>query len=143
MKPFHRFFFILLTAVVVSSCTTNKTLTVNDAWARPVRMNENGAVYFVIDNGTNANDALIGASTDIAEAAEAHMTMENAQGVVSMSMQDAVQIPAGESVSFKPRGLHLMLVNLSKDLNVGDTFSVILQFEQAGDITLQVEVKEQ
>lgn len=142
MRRFLLFPFLLI-AVSISSCSGNKTLTVSDAWGRPASAGENSAVYFIIDNGTNADDALLSASTDIAEAAESHMTMENAQGVVSMSMQEAIQIPAGERVSFEPRGLHLMLVNLNKSLNAGDTFSVFLHFEKAGDITLQVEVREQ
>ena len=36
-----------------------------------------------------------------------------------------------------------MLVNLKRDLKVGDIFTLTLRFENAGEIALQVEVQEQ
>lgn len=137
-------FFILLVVVDLSGCTSaSGTLTMSDAWARPAFKGDNGAVYFVIENGTNTDDLLLGASADTAKFAEAHMTMANNQGVVTMQMQEAVQIPAGEDITFKPGGLHIMLVNLNRDLKIGDTLTLTLKFKNAGEIKLQVEVKEQ
>ena len=100
-------------------------------------------MYFVIQNDTASEDALINASTDIASTTEAHMSMMNDRGVASMQMQEAVMVPARESVTFKPGGLHIMLISLIKNLMVGDTCTLILQFEKAGEITVQVEVREQ
>ena len=59
-----------------------------------------------------------------------------------MQRQDLVVIPAKDSVELAPGGLHIMLVNLGKDLSVGDTFPVTLEFQRAGDITIEVEVKQ-
>lgn len=75
-------------------------------------MGQNGAIYFVVENGTNEDDTLLSAYTDIASSAEIHMSMMDDQSVMSMQMQEAVQIPAGDSVTFKPGGLHIMLVDL-------------------------------
>lgn len=134
----------LLTTFLISACSGfSDELAVQDAWARPAKMGENGAIYFRIANGTNTEDVLLGASTDIAEAAEAHMSMQNNQGVVSMHHQETVQVPAGEEVAFKPGNLHIMLVNLSRDLKVGDVFILTLRFQNSGEIQLQVKVKEQ
>jgi len=144
MKKFA--FPVILTIAVtfLSACApSNGSLTVNETWARPAFKGENGAAYFVIQNDIASEDALISASTDVASATEAHMSMMNDQGVASMQMQDAVQIPASDSVTFKAGGLHIMLVDLKQDLKVGDTFTLTLQFEKAGETTVQVEVKEQ
>jgi len=133
-----------ITGILLSACAPSSgALTVNETWARPASKGENGAVYFVIRNDTASEDALISAGTDIASTTEAHMSMLNDQGVASMQMQEAVMVPAGESVTFKPGDLHIMLVDLKKDLKVGDTFTLILKFERAGEITVQVEVREQ
>jgi copper(I)-binding protein len=135
---------LLLATLFVNACgSSSGELTVQDAWARPASKGENGAVYFVIENDTDSHDALTGASTDIASAAEAHMSMQNDQGVMTMSMQDSVQIMPGENITFKPGGLHIMLVDLKQDLKVGDTFTLTLSFEKSGDITLEIQVKEQ
>ena len=136
--------FILLTFVNLSACTqASSTLTVTDAWARPAFKSDNGAVYFVIENGTAETDALFSASTDIASSAEVHISMVSDQGVASMQMQEAVQVPAGEDIPFKPGGLHIMLVNLNRDLKVGDTITLTLNFKEAGSVTVEVPVKEQ
>jgi copper(I)-binding protein len=137
-------FILTVATMIFSACApSNGTLTINDDWARPASKGQNGAVYFIIQNDTANDDALIGASAEIASTAEAHMSMMSDQGVMSMSMQEAVQVPTGEGVTFKPGGLHIMLVNLKQDLSVGDTFTLILRFEKAGEITVQVEVREQ
>lgn len=136
--------FILLAVVSLNACTpASGTLTISDAWARPAAAGDNGAVYFSIENGTVTDDMLLAASIDTAEVAEVHMSMQSDQGVMSMQMQEAVQVPAGEDIPFKPGGLHIMLVDLKQDLKVGDTFTLTLHFEKAGEITVQVEVKEQ
>lgn len=138
-----RLLLLTLLLLVLSACSqSNGVLTVKDAWARPALQGQNGAVYFVIQNDTRTDDALIDASTDAAASAEAHMSMLDSSGVMSMRMQDAVQVPAGESVVFKPGDLHVMLIDLNRDLQINDTFTLILRFEKAGKITLQVEVKE-
>jgi copper(I)-binding protein len=144
LQKFTFHFIPIIQAMLLSACApSHGVLAVNETWARPASKGENGAVYFVIQNDTASEDALLSASTDIASASEAHMSMMNDQGVASMQMQDAVQIPASDSVTFKPGGLHIMLVGLKQDLKVGDTFTLTLQFEKAGETTVQVEVKEQ
>jgi copper(I)-binding protein len=61
---------------------------------------------------------------------------------MTMERQDLVVIPAKDSIELAPGGLHIMLVILGKDLSVGDTFPVTLEFQRAGDITIDVEVKQ-
>ena len=144
MKKFAFPFILIIAVILLSACApSNGGLTVNETWARPTSKGENGAAYFVIENGTDVDDALISASTDVASTAEAHTSMMDDQGVMSMQMQEAVQVPAGKSVTFKPGGLHIMLIDLKQDLKVGDTFTLTLQFEKTSKITVQVEVREQ
>ena len=144
MKKLAFPFILTIATILLSACAPSSgALTVNETWTRPAPKGQNGAVYFIIQNDTANDDALLGASVDIASTAEAHMSMMDDQGVMSMSMQEAAQVPAGESIAFKPGGLHIMLIDLKQDLKVGDTFTLILRFEKAGEIAVQVEVKEQ
>ncbi|MEW5829058.1 MAG: copper chaperone PCu(A)C [Chloroflexota bacterium] len=136
-------FVLLLTIFLLSACGTTGEFKVMDAWARPAASGENGAVYFIISNATDTDDILLSASTDVASAAEVHMSMMDDNGVMSMQMQGSVQVSSGESVTFKPGGLHIMLIGLNRELKVGDTFILTLQFEKAGEIAVQVEVREQ
>ena len=50
---------VLFTIGILTACSpSNKALVINDAWARPASAGENGAAYFVIDNGTTSDDVL-------------------------------------------------------------------------------------
>lgn len=133
----------LLAMVSITACATSSgTLTVNDAWARTASIGENGAAYFIIENGTKSDDTLLSVSSDIAEATEVHMSMADSNGVMSMNMQEMVEIPAKGKVEFKTGGLHVMFVNLNRDLKVGDSISLILNFKNAGSMTIEIPVRE-
>ncbi|MCP5027239.1 MAG: copper chaperone PCu(A)C [Actinomycetia bacterium] len=62
----------------------------------------------------------------------------------AMTMQEVTSIPVavGETVSFAPGGLHVMLMGLVDPLEVGDEFDVTLTFENAGDVVVTVEVRD-
>ena len=134
---------LLLATLLASACGARGEFKVMDAWARPAASGENGAVYFIVSNATDTDDRLLSVSTDVASAAEVHMSMMDSNGVMSMQMQEAVPIPAQQEIIFKPGGLHVMLIGLSRDLKIGDTISLVLNFETAGSITIQASVEEQ
>lgn len=133
---------ILLATLLVSGCANAGEFKVMDAWARTAALGENGAVYFIISNATDTDDILLNANTDVASAAEVHMSMADSNGVMSMKMQEAVPVPAQQEIIFKPGGLHVMLVNLTQDLKAGDTITLILNFKEAGSVSLEVPVEE-
>lgn len=134
---------LLFATLLVSACDSPVgELTIQDAWARPANTGENGAAYFIIENGTASDDTLMSVSSDIATAAEVHMSMADANGVMSMQMQEAVTLPAGEPVEFKPGGLHVMLVNLTRDLKPGETITLTLNFKETGYVVVEVLVRE-
>jgi copper(I)-binding protein len=102
----------------------------------------NGAVYMMIKNNGETDDALIGAKTDVAETAELHETRIDENEVMRMRPIDAVELPAGGSAVLEPGGMHLMLIGLQKELVAGDTFELTLNFKQSGSQTIEVEVTE-
>ena len=131
---------IFLVACGPAKITTG-VLEVKNAWARPAPAGDNGAVYFVIENGNSQADKLLSAESEIAPAVELHMS-EMQGDHMSMNHQDEVALPAGEAVEFSPGGLHVMLVSLTQDLKNGDTFDIILKFESAGEKVVTVTVKD-
>lgn len=132
---------LILTTAVAACTPTNSAMTVTDVWARPMPQGQNGAVYFTIQNHTDTDDQLLAVKGDIASSVEMHLSAMNDKGVMSMSKQDSVKIPVGETIAFEPGGLHVMLIDLQQDLVIGESFPIILDFEQAGEIILQVEIK--
>jgi copper(I)-binding protein len=63
-------------------------------------------------------------------------------GVMKMQAQDSIALPANGQAKLEPGGLHIMLINLRRDLKAGDKFPVTLRFQHAREMTLQVQVKE-
>jgi copper(I)-binding protein len=60
--------------------------------------------------------------------------------VASMKTVSSIDIPAGSTVEFKSGGLHIMFTNMKKELKIGDTVALTLQFEKAGAITVSATV---
>lgn len=143
MKNKKLFSILLLATLFVSACgSSSGELTVQDAWARSARIGGNGAAYFIIDNKTATNDTLLSVSSEIAAATEIHMSMGDDNGVMSMQMQKSIPVPARSQVEFKPGGLHVMFVSLTRILQIGDTIIITLNFENAGAIVIEVPVQE-
>jgi copper(I)-binding protein len=135
------FLSMLIFTLLLSACGGSKALTVTDVWARPGNADGNSAIYFIVTPGGEA-DTLLSANTDVAMMVEVHESTMGADGTMMMNKQENVPIPAGEKFEFKPGGFHIMLMGLKNDLKAGDTFKVTLKFEKAGEITLDVAVKE-
>jgi copper transport protein len=113
---------------------------VRNAWTLPLGMGMTGGVYLTLENGTNQDERLIGAFTDAAESVEIHQTQIE-ENIARMRPMTALDIPAGESLAIAPGQYHLMLVNLQRDLSVGETIAVTLHFESGIRLTVEVPVQ--
>ena len=146
----------LLVAATVAACSTggNASIKVTNPWARASSaMAAAGAAYMTIQNTGSATDALVGASSPAARTVEVHETVAmgspapsasggTAGGMMGMQPVARLEIPAGGSVELKPGGYHIMLIDLTKDLNAGATIEITLTFEKAGKVTVSAEVRE-
>ncbi len=97
-------------------------------------------IYMKIRNSGNQNDRLLKAQTDIAARVELH-TMEMQGGQMKMTPVDSIEIPAGGEVELQSGGAHIMLFGITGEPKVGDVISLTLQFEKAGTVPVQVEVR--
>jgi periplasmic copper chaperone A len=135
------FLLVFTTLLLLSACSTAKGLEVHDAWMRPVRQGENGAVYLIIHNHSSTADELIGVSTEVAEAIEIHESKMNGD-VMEMRQLESLTLEGDTEIQFEPGGLHLMLVDLKKDLKVGDEIKITLYFQNFEDINVLVPVRD-
>lgn len=58
-------------------------------------------------------------------------------------MVDGLGLPAGSTVSLRPGGHHLMLMDLAAPLLEGARFDLVLILEQAGEVPVTVEVRDE
>ncbi len=133
---------LLAIASTVQACeaVTLGDLTVKNAWSRAtVGIKRPGVFYAEITNAGATDDALVGIETPVANMAMLHQTVVS-DGVASMSHVMAIPVAAGQTAKLEPGGHHGMLMGLNTALNEGDTVTIKLAFENAGDVTLDVEV---
>jgi copper(I)-binding protein len=110
-------------------------------WAQPGSQGQTSGVYLTISNGTASTDTLTGVSSNVASSAEIHESYEEESGTMSMRPAGEQIIPAGNKLTFEPGGLHLMLMDLKRDLAMGDTLDVMLEFARVGTKTVSVPVQ--
>ena len=114
-------------------------LQITNAWARATPGGaQTAAAYVTILSPTG--DRLTAAATPAAQKADLHsMTMDG--NVMKMRQVDGVDLPAGQAVTLKPGGYHIMLTGLAQPLTEGQTFPLALSFDKAGTREVTVTVQ--
>jgi len=116
-------------------------LTVHDAWARPAAKGGSDVVYLTLTNHGSSVERLIRARSPVAAMTMLHQTKMAAGGVMRMRDVAEIKISPGQSVTFAPGGLHIMLSGLEEDLKPGQTFPLTLSFASGRELTLLVPVR--
>ncbi|WP_432450468.1 copper chaperone PCu(A)C [Aliiroseovarius marinus] len=117
-------------------------IMINDAYARASGMNAKaGAAFFEIMNHGAEDDRLISATSDVAKRVELHTHKEDANGVMKMmEVEEGFAVPAGGMHALKRGGDHVMFMGLNQSFVDGETLSVTLVFEKAGEMTVDIPV---
>lgn len=115
-------------------------IKIDHPWARATpAMSKNGGAYLTLHNTGKGNDALLSARSDIADKVELH-THLNDNGVMRMREVPRVPVDAGQTTALQPGGYHVMLMGLKKPLVEGEKFPLVLKFDKAGEIKVDVMV---
>jgi periplasmic copper chaperone A len=117
------------------------TIAVTNVWARATPPGaKTGAVYVTVKNSGKAADKLVSISTPVAGEAQLHTTTTE-KGVMKMRPLTAIDVKPGASVTLKPGGMHVMLMDLKQPLKEGTSFPVVLDFEKAGRVETMAKVQ--
>ena len=131
--------FGLWLGAVVAAMAQTGDVQVTNAWARATPGGAQTAAAYVTILSPTA-DRLTAAATPAVQKAELHsMTMDG--NVMKMRQVDGIDLPAGQAVTLKPGGYHIMLTGLAQPLTEGQTFPLTLTFDKAGarDVTVTVQ----
>ena len=130
-------------AVTIAGATyAEGMMKIMDPYARSARENApTGAAFMGIMNMTGQDDVLIGVKSDIAKRVELHTHIDAGDGVMQMRHdEDGFPIAAGETHMLQRGGDHVMFMGLTQSLEQGETISVTLTFEKAGDMVVEIPV---
>ncbi len=149
LKKIIAIFAVLFATLTFSGCAPEATnelpktgIIIEDAWVRASEYSaEAGGMTGVFAKITNRGDktiTLVGGSTDAAMMVQTHE-------VVDGQMQEkkgGIEIHVGQTVTLQPGGLHIMLMNLTKPIVVGDKIEYTFKFEGADSQTFTLTAKE-
>ncbi|ABC29804.1 uncharacterized protein conserved in bacteria [Hahella chejuensis KCTC 2396] len=138
----------LLTATLISSPVLAsaqneeaKAVETSDAWIRFTPGTTPMAGYFTLNNASDRTITITSAESADFGQVMMHQTINN-NGQMSMQhMGEGLELKAGESLSFNPGGMHLMLMQRQRPLSPGDHVSVTLNLADGAPISVEFEVK--
>jgi copper(I)-binding protein len=111
----------------------------DDAWARATAPGQEVAGAFM--ELTSARGAkIVGAHSPAAEHTEIHL-MRMVGDRMEMRALSSLDLPAGEKVSLKPGGYHVMLIDLKQPLKPGMVVPITLEIRDAQGKADKLEVR--
>jgi copper(I)-binding protein len=138
---------LLIPAALLALAGCNQTaepeamasVTVADATCRPT-LNGRDITGCYVTLIASRNDRLVSVAAPLARLAQVH-EMKVEDGMMKMAeLKDGLALPAGEAVSLKPGGNHLMLMGLKQPLVAGEQVSITLNFEHAEPLGIRAVV---
>ncbi|MEC9345796.1 MAG: copper chaperone PCu(A)C [Pseudomonadota bacterium] len=132
---------VVVAAVAIAHEYVAGSIAVDHPWARAsIGRAPNSAAFLTIENRGDEPDALLGVEGTIAGRLELH-THINDGGVMMMRPVDRIEVPAHSTVSLEPGGMHIMLIGLKRKLEDGERVPLVLVFEKAGRVAVELAVE--
>ena len=100
-----------------------------------------GSAYVTVVNPSREDDRLVSVQGDIAEKIEMHAVGEE-DGMMTMRKREVMGAPSQGELILTPGGDHLMLFGLADGLEDRDAVTLTLEFERAGVVDVDFEVRE-
>jgi len=137
--PFKRLLAAACLCVAASSVFAQ--IHVEDAWVRATVPQQRATAAFMKIT-SDQPVRLVGASSVVAPTVEVHeMKMEG--GVMKMRPISGIDVVPGRITALTPSGYHVMLLDLKKQVKVGDSVPLTLLFEDKDKKRSSVEVMAQ
>ena len=116
-------------------------LVIHHPWIRqPPPKAAVASAYTTIDNTGKEDDTLLQVTVEGVPTVQIH-DMKMQGDVMKMDeMKMGMVIPAGQSIAFKPKGPHIMLIGLKSSLMVDEQVQGTMVFAKAGTVKVDFEV---
>ena len=93
-----------------------------------------------LSNGSGEETALVAAESSVAETVELHNHVADG-GMMRMRRVERIDLAAGETVTFQPGGLHVMLIGLTRQLEPGQQVDLTLIFADGSRKQIEAPVR--
>jgi periplasmic copper chaperone A len=118
-------------------------IEIKKAWLRPAAKEMNTALFFEIRNNSDRPDTLVEASSKISNDVMIHESFRKGKDMMGMREQKFVAVPPKSVVIFKPKSLHVMVMELKEEAATGQRKDFSLKFRKAGTIKVKAVVRDE
>jgi copper(I)-binding protein len=132
---------LLIALSTALSALAETDLIVSDPWSPQAPPGRMMAGFMALENPSEESIVLTGGESERFGRVEIH-TMSMEEGVMRMRKLDSLEIPAGETVTLRPGGLHLMLMQPKGRFELGDHFELALIDATGNRWPVTLEVRE-
>ena len=116
-----------------------ESVNVSNAWVRATVPGQSVAGAY-LDITASAPAALIAVESSVAGKGELH-TMSMDGGVMKMRPVGKIELPANQTVSLKPGGYHVMLMDIKRQLKAGERVPLKLTLQDRNGVNSTLEVE--
>jgi copper(I)-binding protein len=109
---------------------------IGHAWALPQQLAD-GQVFFPMAIKGNESDELVAARSDVCTFIQLRENNHYDDPPL-----ESIKLEPGKPVPMRPTATHLRLAGMKHPLKVGGHFKIILDFKNAGEIEIEVQVTE-
>ena len=149
LKKLIAIFAVLFATVSLTGCAPEATnelpktgIIIENAWVRASEYSaEAGGMTGIFAKITNKGDktiTLVGGSTEAAMMVQTHEVVDG----MMQEKKGGIEIHVGQTVTLQPGDLHIMLMNLTKPIVVGDKIDFTFKFDKADSQTFTLTAKE-
>jgi copper(I)-binding protein len=117
-------------------------IEVKDAWIRRVPANLPSAGNMTLSNTGSVTQVFIGATSADYQVVHLHQTVHE-EGIMSMRASKSIEIKPHGSIPFARLGYHLMLMQPTRPLHIGDHVKINLEFARSPSIDVDFVVREE
>lgn len=128
------------TQEAIAAMPVAPSIEVSGCWIRLLPLPAPSAGYFNAGNKGTGAVTLTGAASARYGQVMLHQTTHT-DGMSRMSSVEGVEIPAGQTLEFKPGGYHIMLEKPAQEIKVGDTVAMQFLFASGEKAEADCEVK--
>jgi copper(I)-binding protein len=116
-------------------------ITVLHPWTpAPPKQGADTPLYMTITNNGEIPDSLIRARCPFADFTEKVTVDSGGEGSPSTREVKSIPIPAGQTVTLKPDGYHIVLLHTTQPLQPGQILGCTITFQKSGERLIEVTV---
>lgn len=141
MNKMTRAFFFLGMLSLVGTAWAISAIQIHNPWVRSAPpMSKILAGYMAIENNSDMEKVLIGATSPIFERIEFHKTIHE-KGMAKMIRKLKIVIAPRSHIFLEPGGIHMMLISPRRSLRTDDQVPMTFQFQDKNQVKIVATVR--